>query len=449
MTSNSRAFCWIELIIAVFALGTAACSKSNSALAPSCTASASSNVVTSSTAAPTGNNVMTITVNGSNCSQSVDSTGALNEQYPNQPCASITICTPGSTSSASAGCATINNLLLDTGSYGLRVFGSVLTAAGIVPTAIISGSGDLAECVGFGDGSSEWGQVSTVDAYLGGEGKVTIPIMVINSNFSTPPSACNSTNSTPDTGPSETMFNGILGVGLFDRDCGPGANDCTTDSQNGQYFSCTGSNCVGTTVPQANQVRNPVAALATDNNGVIMQMPSVPAGGAVSVTGYLTLGIGTESNNQPANVQTYNTDSQGNITSIFNPFSSNPLASFIDSGSNSLGFPWPPASNPNDTTLPGCSSGSGFYCPASQASFAATNIGSGGSPTSCVGFNIASADTLFSGNNAVFSDLAGSSGVDISADFDWGLPFFFGRKVYVGITGKAATGLGTGPYWAY
>src|ERR1035441_6993159 len=59
-----------------------------------------SNTVTSS-------NVLAITVN--------------DPSYPNKPTVSVTVCTPGT-----ANCQTIDNILLDTGSYGLRIFKQTL-----------------------------------------------------------------------------------------------------------------------------------------------------------------------------------------------------------------------------------------------------------------------------------------------------------------------------------
>jgi hypothetical protein len=39
-------------------------------------------------------------------------------------------------------------------------------------------------------------------------------------------------------------------------------------------------------------------------------------------------------------------------------------------------------------------------------------------------------------------------GGTFSGGFDWGLPFFFGRNVFVAIQGQSTPG-GTAPYWAY
>jgi hypothetical protein len=69
-----------------------------------------------------------------------------------------------------------------------------------------------------------------------------------------------------------------------------------------------------------------------------------------------------------------------------------------------------------------------------------------GSPTGNVPFQIGDADTLFSSSNWVFGELGAPYGT--SGYFDWGLPFFMGRKVFVGIE-ETSSGLGTGPYWAY
>jgi hypothetical protein len=62
-----------------------------------------------------------------------------------------------------------------------------------------------------------------------------------------------------------------------------------------------------------------------------------------------------------------------------------------------------------------------------------------------VSFQIANLDSLIVSSNHVFDDIGGNA-PDLS--FDWGLPFFLGRKIIVGFQGKGSS-LGTGPYWAY
>jgi hypothetical protein len=153
--------------------------------------------------------------------------------YPNLPCVSVTICSIANPNT----CQTINNILLDTGSYGLRIFQSVITSSvlsGLVP--VTNGSYQLGECVEYGDGTSDWGSVQYAYVQLAGEAKVGVPIQVINAGFSTPPSPCQAPNSIPDTSPSNTGFNGILGVGFLAQDCG---SACTTSLEN-LYFTCLG-----------------------------------------------------------------------------------------------------------------------------------------------------------------------------------------------------------------
>src|ERR1700677_5151601 len=78
-------------------------------------------------------------------------------------------------------------------------------------------------------------------------------------------------------------------------DCG---TDCTTDASDSPYFSCSGDNCTQTTISLANQVQNPVNSLPTDNNGLSLSFPAVSTStGTPELTGTLTLGIGTQSNN--------------------------------------------------------------------------------------------------------------------------------------------------------
>ena len=134
---------------------------------------------------------------------------------------------------------------------------------------------------------------------------------------------------------------------------------------------------------------------------------------------------------------------------VFADYSSTSIPSFIDSGSSILFIP--PTS-----TLPDCSStqgGSysqlqGFYCPSSTQDLTAVNYAVSGSANGSVSFSIANTFDLVNSGFSVFANLGGLSATGSNAYFDWGLPFFYGRNVYVGFEG-ASSSLGSGPYWAY
>lgn len=376
-----------------------------------------------------GNNIMSVTVNGNQC-------GA--HQYANQPCVSVTICSPSNPTL----CQTINNILLDTGSYGLRIFNSAIT----VPlTPIVKGTKALGECVQFGDGSSEWGPVEYAYVQLGNEPKVAVPIVAIDSNFQSAPGPCTSAQSYPDISPAQSGFNGILGVGLFATDCG---SSCATNMTNDQYFTCENNNCsCGATADLLAQVANPIAFLPTDNNGLILKLPAVASGGVPNLSGSLYLGVDTQANNSSAATgSTLMANTFAHVRSKFGAFSSTNLISIIDSGSSVLFIP-------SIASLPDCGvigsvNYSGLFCPETQQNLSAVNYNASGTSPSNVNFSVEKASTLYQSGNMVFATMAASSGKDTSAMMDWGLPFFFGKNVIVGIQAKVS-GLGTGPYFAY
>jgi len=364
-----------------------------------------------------GANVMQLTVNGSLCSS------ATSGGYFNKPCVSVTVCNPDGTV-----CQTVNDILLDTGSYGLRVFRQALP--GLTLTQVGSGGGSLAECVQFADQSTIWGPVQLASVQLGAEPAVTVPIQVIDTGFATP-TACG----TPDATPAIAGYTGILGVGPLAEDCGPA---CANSARSGVYFSCFGASCTGAAVSLPNQVRNPVVNLPVDRNGVVVQLPAVPLGGLPSLDGSLLLGIGTESNNIPSGVTVFPTDQAGEFNTTFG---GNTSIGFLDTGSNALYFP---------STLPLCSNNPSdpffsWYCPPGTLTLSGTITGAFGSPSQNITFNIGNFANLFnSTSNNVFVEVGGPS----SFGFDWGLPFFMGRNVFIGINGQSSV-LGTGPYVAF
>ncbi len=400
---------------------------------------------------PTGTNVMKVTVNGSLCNAST--------MYINMPCVSVTICVSGSL----VNCQTVNNILLDTGSFGLRIFSSVVSLS--LPNTI---TGDVAECAEFGSGRT-WGPVVQSDVYMtgiGNEPKATVPIQLINSQYEGGDSTLCAGSY---VGPSEAGYNGILGVGLWNQDCGSG---CTGATPEPTYFACNGSTCskttggacsaaypsigyCGTAMPLTSQVSNPIPNISSgpDTNGEVLLLPAVSNGGNISANGCMVIGVNTATgNNTPgAAVNVYQANSSVEMTiRTSSPAVTNNQYSFIDSGSNAIYAP-------SNLGLTNCS---GWYCPGNltTVNMSLTSINAGAVASS---FLVINANGLFNTANNAFNDLTGNITLNPSTDtaIDLGINYFYGRPIWVGVKNTTAvingitysTGAGNNlnGYWAY
>ncbi|MFD1558546.1 DUF3443 domain-containing protein [Paraburkholderia silviterrae] len=353
----------------------------------------------------------------------------INSNFPNIPTVTVTVCVPGTSN-----CQTINNVQVDTASFGLRVVASALgNFNNTLPTTTSNGS-TLAECTAFADGYT-WGTVRNADVKIGGETASNIPIQVIGDlASSTVPQTCASFGP-PQNSTQAIGANGILGIGVSPWDCGA---NCANSASTSTYYACPGGgNCTNTAVALTSQVTNPVSKFALDNNGVILQMPPISNNGQASATGTLVFGIGTRSNNTLNASQRFATNQWGDMTGTYNGQALR--ETFLDSGSNGIFF--------NDSAIAQCGGNLGtFYCPSTPLTLNATltdiNNTSGN-----VSFNVVSASVLLNGgSNFALNDLAGQFGS--STNLDLGLPFFYGRYVYYGMDQTHTGGTQT-PYVAF
>jgi hypothetical protein len=350
----------------------------------------------------------------------------------NQPYVSVTVCAPGSTSN----CQTIDHVLVDTGSTGLRL---VADAVNVGVLAGMQGQQDssgqaLFECQAFVVGYT-WGSVRLADVKLGDLTASNLPIHVIGDPMApSVPTDCSSRGSGVAMNTVETLgAKGILGIDSFIEDC-PG---CVQASTYPAYFTCPGGTCATVQVSAARQVQNPVAALATDNNGVLLDMPAVAASGATNPTGSLILGVGTRSNNALGSASIFDLDGYGEFWTRYN---GQWLFAFVDSGSNGLFF--------NDGLISNCANPAGFYCPGTTLALSALVEGATNNTQATIAFGVADAHTLMTSYpGTAYSNLAGGW-PGASTYFDWGMPFFYGRRVFYAINGRSTPG-GTGPYIAF
>jgi hypothetical protein len=347
---------------------------------------------------------------------------------------SVTVCVPGSTTS----CQTIDHIQVDTGSYGLRLLAPVLTLT--LPVETLASGNSLAECTQFVDGFS-WGPIATADIQIAGETAHALPVQVIgDSRFTNIPAECSGTGGTEEDTVTAFGANGILGIGPFELDCG----DCDTTTH-GLYFACATS-CTDTTMPDNLQVPNPVTHFAADNNGAIVVLPSVAAGGAANVMGSLIFGIDTQTDNASGTQTVLTVDDNAELLIMFNGQSLG--NSFIDSGSNGIYFAdssinmcTAPANDPTSQIV-------NFYCPASTLTLPLTIQGMNGTMTNNLTFDVGNAENMLNNSDDAYPQLAGTLPAGNAGTFDFGLPFFYGRRVAIAVQG-AMTTAGTGPYIAF
>jgi Protein of unknown function (DUF3443) len=381
---------------------------------------------TSVTPPPPVVNTMTVTVD----SGPAAAPGAINHAY-----VTVRVCAPGSTTQ----CANVDHVLLDTGSWGLRLVRSVLAAGSVTLTGETDAQGNtVEECETFGGGQT-WGPVALADVTLAGEVARKLPVQVMDdTSTGTPPCGANGTllNTVAGFG-----ANGVLGVGVFAQDCGAACVNAASPLP--VYYGCTAAGvCTAENLALVDQVTNPVAAFAVDNNGLSINMANlVNANGDASVQGQLTFGLGTQADNAlPATGLTVlGANASGDFTATFNG-GSTVLPALIDSGTDDYVF--------SDMTIPACSTGSfvGDYCPAvAPLNVFAVNTGVGANnATNTVNFAVQDPNTFVAGG-AAFEGLAGGGG---ATNFVWGMPYFYGRTIYIGINQKVS-GAYTGPYYAY
>ena len=399
---------WIAGLLTVCVVAACGGGGGSSSSSSSASNNSSSSNAATSTIAAADTNVLAITVKQGPRANLV-----------NPPFVTITVCAPGTGT-----CDTVNNVIVDTGSVGLRVLASAVpnSLSALTRIQLSSTSNYLAVCGQFLSGYT-WGTGRLADIAMSGESAAGVPIQVIgDASSGSAPSSCVNGSSTSYTTASSLGGNAILGVQGMIQDCGATCVVAPTI----YYWGCASSTACSspstTAVPLAQQMTNPVSKFATDNNGVIIELPVISDSGAATATGAMVFGIGTRANNALGGATVVQTDSAFNFKSTYNG-TTNTMA-FVDTGSSVYYL--------DDTAIPTCSASgfSGFFCPTSTVSrsvtFASNVSGQTGTYSSTV--NIANAvDTVGSKSYYAFNDL----GVQQSNTMDFGLPFFFGKNVFV------------------
>ncbi|TDK66061.1 DUF3443 family protein [Sapientia aquatica] len=377
-------------------------------------------------------NVAPLVIDGFPCAAG-GTAGAANNA--NVPYVTVKICAPGSTTN----CQIIDHVSVDTGSSGIRM------AAAALPASLQPGSNGLPLVAGSTAGHSlteceiyvssyVYGPVVSADIYIAGKQVKNANMQVFGASGYTPPTSCIGQGGAETDTIQAFGGNGLIGVGfdLLDQ---------------GDFYDCQNSainTCSPTPISAYAGVPNIVPQFSSDNNGVVIALPSVSSAGLSSpVVGTLTFGVSTQANNTPAAstvaIVNDNTGSfQTQIGGTWNP-------AYIDSGTFVMFFNDPAA----NLALCTSNANSGFYCPATPVTVPLI-VANAGSKVTAGTFNyqVGNADQINTVSAMAFSNIAGqtsgSSTLSNGSYVAYGLSFFYGREMYFLFNSKTAPGTGLG-----
>jgi hypothetical protein len=347
----------------------------------------------------------------------------------------ITICAPGTST-----CQTIDHVSIDTGSVGLRLTANAINAdvLAALPVTQVGGQ-DLAECYTYASGYV-FGSVRTVDLSMSAELAPAMPVQILG-DVTNVPTSCAQPGE-----PSliDQLANGIMGVAALTPDCG---SRCTTtaNQESPAYYGCTAGTCAATIgVPVSQQLPNPVAALTTDNNGYIIDLPAISdvVGGA-SPTGTMTFGIGTQTNNAFTASTVFDASASGGLIALSALIGGeNVRYTVFDSGTPFYLFQLP--------GLQDCfGMFEGLFCPPNVQSFEMP-LTDRSSFSAEFHFKIGNGADLFSNSPddaTAFDDIGADTGPGAGIII-LGLPSFFGRRFFFGLSDQTI-GTHIGPIYAY
>ena len=85
----------------------------------------------------------------------------------------VIICVPNTTT-----CQSIDHIVVDTGSSGLRIVSSQIALT--LPYAMDASNNAIGNCIQYADTSFQWGPLAEVDVQLAGEVASSVPIQIVS-----------------------------------------------------------------------------------------------------------------------------------------------------------------------------------------------------------------------------------------------------------------------------